>query len=69
MRKDTQEKNTNSTDKASGKIVRKAKTLTIEGQTKTIKEWAKFYNQNYHTVMSRIYSGMDPEEALNKQIF
>lgn len=40
-------------------------TLTLDGETKPVKQWCKEYKVNYHTFKSRTYlRGWPPEKAL-----
>lgn len=41
----------------------KNKFLTIDGETKTVSEWCRFYNINLHTYHGRIRMGWDPKRA------
>lgn len=38
--------------------------ITIDGITKTMKQWADEYNIDYHTVQNRIFHGWDEIEAI-----
>lgn len=40
--------------------------FTIDGETKTVTQWARIYGINPITVFSRLYKGMDIVEALTK---
>lgn len=42
------------------------RSITIDGETKTLAEWCKEYGKNYSAVYWRIESGMSPKEALTK---
>lgn len=40
--------------------------ITIDGETKSLSEWASLHNRDYHTVWGRIQRGMTPKDALTK---
>ena len=44
---------------------RKVKLYTLQGVTKSLKEWAEYYNLKATTVRYRIYMGMDLQTALS----
>ncbi len=46
---------------------RNNKLITINGQTKTITEWAKISNLNLHTIYSRIRYGWKDEDLLKNK--
>lgn len=39
---------------------------TIDGETKSVKEWSKIFDISYTAVLRRIHKGMDSVEALNE---
>ena len=41
---------------------------TINGETKSLSEWAEVLNINYYTLAQRVHRGMTPEEAILKPI-
>lgn len=51
---------------AQGNNKRSNTVFTIDGETKTVTQWAREYGINPITVFSRLYKGMDIVEALTK---
>ena len=40
--------------------------IAINGQTRTLSQWAKIYHKNPKTIFSRVYSGWSPERAVTE---
>jgi hypothetical protein len=60
---DDEEKN-----KMQEKNERKNHFVTMDGETKTLKEWSEFFGIKYGTVTSRVSRGMSGVEALRKSL-
>lgn len=50
--------------KAQTRNRRNTKRLTVNGETKTLGEWADLTGMNYHTLSYRLRRGWSPEQAL-----
>ena len=48
--------------------MRTTKLITIDGETKCLSEWFRYYNLSNWTYYTRIKSGLTPQEALTKPI-
>lgn len=52
------------TGKKFGRLTALQRLSTINGVTKCLKDWCKYYNVNYKTVWGRIKRGISIEKAL-----
>ena len=56
------------TTKVQSNNTRRNHYVTLNGITKTLKEWSEFYNINYRTVRDRLVRGWNYYDALTKEV-
>ena len=56
------------TTKVQSNNTRRNHYVTLNGITKTLKEWSEFYNINYRTVRDRLIRGWNYYDALTKEV-
>lgn len=56
------------TSKKQANNTRRTHFVTLNGETKSLKEWSDYYNINYKTVRDRLFRGWTYEDALTKEV-